>query len=68
MWARAGDDRVTVADTAVTRLCRFYGEDGNDTLSSAAGADYLDGGDGNDAISGQDGNDTVFAGGPESTR
>ena len=57
--AGAGNDYVVVARVATDRDCVFYGDDGNDFLSAAAGDDALHGGTGNNTIYGYGGVDTI---------
>ncbi len=60
-FAGAGNDRVTVYKK-ISKNTELFGEEGNDTLTSGAGADELFGGEGDDKLSSDGGNDLLFGG------
>ena len=54
-----GNDVVTVAPNVKVNIV-VEGGDGNDTITTGAGADRIDGGAGDDVIAGGDGRDDIF--------
>jgi Ca2+-binding RTX toxin-like protein len=59
----AGNDKITVKKlNPHPWVLSIFGDDGNDTISSADGRDGIQGGAGNDFISGTGGHDTIQGG------
>ncbi|TWT34909.1 Bifunctional hemolysin/adenylate cyclase precursor [Blastopirellula retiformator] len=59
-FAGDGDDTVKIDPSMGTLSARLYGQAGNDTLISAAGADQVFGGTGDDLLNGGSGNDSLI--------
>ena len=58
-FGSAGNDKITMP-LNLGKVAEFHGDQGNDTLTSGAGADKLFGGEGDDKLSGNGGNDLLF--------
>ena len=61
VWGGAGNDRISVASTALGDF-DLIGNAGNDMLTGGAGNDVLDGGHGSDLLYGMDGRDWLVGG------
>ena len=62
MYGGSGNDRLQAVGNFSHIHEEFYGDSGNDTITSLGGDDLLDGGEGNDVLRGGDGSDTLWGG------
>ena len=61
VFGRGGDDRISAA-ASMTRSMEFHGDEGDDSLTGAAGNDLLLGGIGHDRLSDHGGDNTMDGG------